>query len=65
MSKFHNFWLNEIKKASGASFVGYETEKKITKLKLIINGEPKYIGIKGEFNGINIETYSQILKELM
>lgn len=64
MSKFHNFWLNEVKKASGASFAGYETEKGLTRLKLIIGGESKYVSIKGDFNGIDIETYSQLIKQI-
>lgn len=64
MSKFQNFWLQKIKEVSKASFVGYETEKGVTRLKLIINGEPKYISLTGGYEGITIETYTHLIKEL-
>lgn len=64
MSQFHNFWLDQVKNKSGASFVAWELEKGITKLKLIINGETKYISLTGGFEGVTIETYAHLIKEL-
>lgn len=64
MSKFHNFWLKKIKEESKASFVGWETENNVVRLKIIINGEVKYLSISGGFSGVNIETYTQLIAEL-
>lgn len=65
MSKFHNYYLNLIKEKSKASMVVWETEQGITRLKLVFDGKPHYLQITGDFQGVNIETYSQILKELL
>lgn len=65
MSKFHNYYLNLIKEKSNSSFVAWETYNGKTRLKMIIKGENKYLNLTGDFNGVNIETYSQILKELL
>ena len=64
MSQFHSFWLNQIKEKSKASFVAWETEKNVTRLKLIINGEPKYLALTGGFEGVTIETYAELLKQI-
>lgn len=64
MSQFDNFWLNEIKKATRASFVGYETEKGVTRLKVVINKEPIYINLNGGFEGVTIESYAELLKQI-
>jgi hypothetical protein len=64
MSKFHQFWLEEIKEKSKASFVVWETVKDKVSLKLIIDGQTKYLPLTGSFTGVTIETYCQLLKEL-
>lgn len=45
--------------------VAWETEKGVTRLKLIFDGKPHYLPISGDFQGVNVETYCQILNELM
>ncbi|HSE99846.1 MAG TPA: hypothetical protein VLA48_03030 [Nitrososphaeraceae archaeon] len=65
MQKFHRFYLEEIKKKSKASFCGWETENNKTRLKLIIDGETKYLNLTGDFSGVNVETYCQLLNEFM
>lgn len=64
MKSFQSFWLEEVRKKSNASFAGYETEKGITRLKLIINGGAKYISLTGGYENITIETYAELLKQL-
>lgn len=64
MSKFQNFWLEEIKKKTKASFVGYETYKGNTRLKIVIGGESNYLTLTDGYNGVNIETYAELLKQL-
>lgn len=64
MSQFHQFWTAEIKRKSKASFCAWETEKGVTRLKLIFDGKPHYLPITGDFGGVNIETYTQLLKEI-
>lgn len=64
MSKFHNFWLNQIKEKSKASFVAWEQENSNLRLKIVINGEPKYLSLTGEFSNVTIETYTSLIKQL-
>lgn len=65
MSKFHNFWLNQIKEKSKASFVAWEQENSNLRLKIVINGEPKYLSLTGDFSNVTIETYAELLKEII
>lgn len=64
MKTFHGFWVNEVKKKSGASFVAWETQGSKAKLKLIIDGEVKYLTLRGDFGGVTIESYADLLKQL-
>jgi hypothetical protein len=64
MSKFHNFWLNQIKEKSKASFVAWEQENSNLRLKIVINGKSKYLSLTGGFDGVNIETYTSLIKQL-
>jgi len=45
--------------------VAWETERGVTRLKFIFDGKPHYLPITGGFEGVNVETYCQILNELM
>lgn len=64
MSQFHNFWLNQIKEKSKASFVAWEQDKDKLRLKIVIDGEPKYLSLNGGFDGVNIETYTSLIKQI-
>jgi hypothetical protein len=64
MKNFQSFWLDQIKQKSNASFVGYETEKGVTRLKLVIGGEAKYISLTGGFENVTIETYAELIKQI-
>ena len=60
----HQFWLSQIKKRSNCSFVGWETEKGITRLKLISNGVSQYVDLTGTIDNVTEQTYLKLLKEL-
>ena len=60
----HQFWLTQIKRSSGASFVGWETEKGVTRLKLISEGVPQYINLTGTIDNVTEQTYLKLLQEL-
>lgn len=64
MKNFHSWWLNQIKNKVGANFVGYETENGVTRLKIVIGKEAKYISLTGDFSNVTIETYAELLKQL-
>lgn len=64
MKNFHGWWTNHLKNKTGASFCAWETHNGKTRLKMIINGEPKYLNLTGDFSGVTIETYTQLLKEI-
>lgn|GEM_PF-5186744 len=65
MKNFHSYYLNLLKEKSKASMVAWETERGVTRLKFIFDGKPHYLPITGGFEGVNVETYCQILNELM
>jgi hypothetical protein len=64
MSQFHQFWVNQVKLKSNASFAAWEEYKGITRLKLIIGGEPKYLSLTGDFSNVTIETYAELIKQI-
>lgn len=61
---YHNFYLNEIKRQSGASFVGYEQNKNSYKLKVIIDKVPQYFALIGTPNDVTPERYNELLRAL-
>lgn len=60
---YHGFWVNELKIKLGASFCAWEKCKDTTRLKVIINGETKYLTLTGDFSNVTIETYAELLKQ--
>jgi hypothetical protein len=61
---YHNFYLNEIKKRSGASFVGYEQYKNEYKLKVIVDKIPQYFALTGTPQDVTPERYNELLRAL-
>lgn len=61
---YHNFYLNEIKKRSKASFVGYEQYKDSYKLKVVVDGMPQYFALVGTPEDVTPERYNELLRAL-
>ena len=59
----HNYYLNKIKNLVGASYVGYEQQGNLHKIKITIPGKkPDYFDVVGHPQNATIETYEQVLK---
>jgi hypothetical protein len=63
-SNYHSFYLNEIKRQSGASFVGYEQYKNDFKLKVIVDNVPQYFALTGTPQDVTPERYNELLRAL-
>lgn len=64
MTKWHNFWLNQIKRKSKASFVSWEQDKENLRLKIVKDGQANYFILDGTFDNVNPETYLSLLNAI-
>jgi hypothetical protein len=63
----HQFWINQVKKKTKASFVAWETSTKDgLRLKISFgkNTEPQYLGVTGTIENVTVESYLKLLNEL-
>ena len=59
----HNYYLNIVRKITGASFVGWITENDKKSLRVVIKGVENNLPLIG--NEITLQTYAQLINGLI
>lgn len=63
--KYHQIFLENIKKQIGASFVGYEQYRDTYQLKVIKNKKPIYFKLEGKPSDVTPQRYSELLNLIL
>ena len=64
MKNMHNFWLKQIQKKTKASFVAWEKDKDVLRLKVVKDGKSNYFILDGSFDNVTPETYLSLMESI-